>query len=120
MINNPKDSGSHPQYGDTIRLLRAKKGLTREELAQALEVSPEAIDHYENNTWRPGTPTLVRLSEALGVTIPELTGGCSLLYDECGHMLIVRHVGGNQIKVVGTVREEDLHRSAAREGKENG
>lgn len=92
--------------GDTLRLLRLEKRMTTEELADTIDVSPETIDYYENNVWLPGGTMSAKLANALGVSVPELLNGRSILYDEEGKMFIVQHMGGNQIKVIGTVRKD--------------
>lgn len=109
MIQKHKEENQEAnQLGDTLRLFRTKAGMTQEQLAEAVGVSPGAIGHYEDNTWRPGTSILARLAEILGVTFPELINGCSILYDENGKMLLVRHIGHNQIKVIGSVTEQSI------------
>lgn len=92
--------------GDTIRMFRLERELTLEELGEAIGVSTTAVEYYESNTWRPGTEVMLRLAQFFAVSITELIEGSSILYTEAGEMLIVRHLGGNQIKVVGRVKEE--------------
>lgn len=102
MVNNKGQL--YPELGATIRLLRLERSLTQAELAQAVGVSPVAIVHYEDNSWRPGTAVLTRIADTLQVSIPELTGGCRLLCDGDGTTVIVRQMAGNRIKVVGTCK----------------
>lgn len=97
MIKKSTEDG----LGDNIRILRIQKGLTCEQLAEAVAVSAEAIGHYEDNTWRPGGRVFQRLAAALDVTPECLVNGCSIMYDEDGTVLLVRNIGSNQIKVVG-------------------
>ena len=92
--------------GDTIRMFRLGRELTPEQLGEAIGISTQAIEYYESNTWRPGTEVMLRLAQALQVSITELIEGSSILYTEAGEMLIVRHSGSNQIKVIGRVKEE--------------
>lgn len=94
--------------GDTIRILRLERGVSPAELADAIDVSKEAIEFYETNTWQPGMPTIVKLAKYFGVTVDEIIGGCSLLYDnDSREYLVVKNMGGNQIKVIGRVRYEN-------------
>jgi len=88
--------------GVTIQLLRTAKNVTIEQLAEAIEVSPLAIEKYETNIWQPGKPTMIRLSEYFGVTLQELSEGYSLLVDDdTQDILIVRNMGENRIRAIG-------------------
>lgn len=58
--------------GKQIALLRKSKGITQEELAQRLSVSPQAVSKWENGHTMPEVSILVELSEILGVTIDEI------------------------------------------------
>lgn len=95
--------------GDTIKMFRLERELTPEQLGEEIGISTMAIEYYESNTWRPGTEIMLRLAQAFGVSLTELIEGSSILYTETGEMLIVRHMGGNQIKVIGRVKEELQH-----------
>lgn len=89
--------------GDTLQLLRRQKGISQQALAEAVGVSLQAIEAYEQDRWRPGTPTLQRLAQALGVGMEQIIKGCELLYTEEGEILLVCHSGAHSIKVVGRV-----------------
>lgn len=58
--------------GKQIALLRKSRGITQEELAQKLSVSPQAISKWENGHTMPEVSILVELSKILGVTIDEI------------------------------------------------
>jgi transcriptional regulator with XRE-family HTH domain len=91
--------------GETIRLLRVTQGMTPEQLAGAVGVADESIRRYEENSWHPGTEVMSRLAKVLGVSVMELVTGYSILLDEADNMLMVRHMGGNVIRVIGQVTE---------------
>ncbi len=97
--------------GDTIRILRLERGVSPEELGDAIGVGKEAIEFYEANKWQPGMPTIAKLAKFFGVTVDGIVKGCSLVYDSDKHeFLVVKNMGGNQIKVIGKVRDEN-HKS---------
>ena len=58
--------------GKQIAILRKSRGITQEELAQRLSVSPQAVSKWENGHTMPEVSILVELSEILGVTIDEI------------------------------------------------
>lgn len=60
--------------GDRIRYFRMKKDMTQQELADKLGVNQCSISEYENNRAELTLPKLVRLAEALEVTIYDLIG----------------------------------------------
>jgi transcriptional regulator with XRE-family HTH domain len=91
--------------GDKIRELRLQRGITPEQLAEEIGVSSMAIEFYEANSWRPGLPVIEKLAAFFGVSLPEMIGSCSLLYDDITHeTLIVRDVGSHKVEVVGVVK----------------
>ena len=55
--------------GERIAFLRKQKGLTQEDLAEKLGVSPQAISKWENGHTMPETPMLPRLSRLLDSSI---------------------------------------------------
>lgn len=55
--------------GKQIALLRKSKGLTQEEVAERLNISPQAVSKWENGRAMPELSVLVELSELLDSTI---------------------------------------------------
>lgn len=62
------------ELGARIRTLRKERGLSQEALAQALEVSRQAVTKWEDGSSLPSTANLFALSGFLGVPLAELTG----------------------------------------------
>jgi len=58
--------------GKTIRALRLRRDLTQERLAEALNVTAQAVSKWENELSWPDVALLPELSAALGVTLDEL------------------------------------------------
>lgn len=61
--------------GKRIAILRREKELKQDELAEMLNVSPQAISKWENNQTCPDISLLPRLAEIFGVTVDELLTG---------------------------------------------
>ena len=61
--------------GKRIGLLRKEKGLTQEELASHMGVSPQAVSKWENDQTCPDISALPRLARLLGVSVDELLEG---------------------------------------------
>ena len=57
-----------------IRALRKERGLSQEALAQALEVSRQAVTKWEDGSSLPSTANLFALSGFFGVPLAELIG----------------------------------------------
>ena len=61
--------------GKRIALLRKEKGLTQEELAKHMDVSPQAVSKWENDQTCPDISALPKLARLFGVTVDELLEG---------------------------------------------
>ena len=61
--------------GKRIGLLRRQKGLTQEELANHMGVSPQAVSKWENDQTCPDISALPKLAQLFGVTVDELLSG---------------------------------------------
>ena len=61
--------------GKRIALLRKEKGMTQEDLANAMGVSPQAVSKWEYDQTCPDISALPKLSKLLGVTVDELLEG---------------------------------------------
>ena len=64
--------------GKRISDLRKQKGMTQEQLAQLVGVTPQAVSKWENDLSCPDISILPQLAEALGVTTDELLGRAPL------------------------------------------
>lgn len=73
--NTKGDSHMELTLGKRIAMLRRQKELRQEDLAQMLEVSPQAVSKWENDQTCPDISLLPRLAEILGVTVDELLSG---------------------------------------------
>ena len=62
--------------------LRKKKGITQEQLAVGLNISPQAVSKWETNTSQPDTQTLPLIADYFGVSIDYLFYGEDISYDE--------------------------------------
>ena len=58
--------------GESIRYHRKRLGLTQAQLAQRLDVTPQAVSKWENDTGLPDISMAVPLARALGTTTDEL------------------------------------------------
>ncbi len=67
------------EFNKKIQELRKQKGLTQEELAEALYVSRTAISKWESGRGYPNIDSLKTISKFFGVTIDELLSGDELL-----------------------------------------
>ena len=61
--------------GKRIALLRKEKGLTQEELATHMGVTPQAVSKWENDQTCPDISALPRLARLLGVSVDKLLEG---------------------------------------------
>lgn len=58
--------------GDTLKRLRLRAGLTQEQVAERLGVTPPAVNKWENNRTMPDITLLAPLARLLGATTDEL------------------------------------------------
>ena len=67
------------EFHEKLQELRKRKGLTQEELAEALYVSRTAISKWESGRGYPGIESLKHISTYFGVSIDALLSGDQLL-----------------------------------------
>ena len=67
------------EFNEKLQELRKQRGLTQEELAQALYVSRTAISKWESGRGYPNIESLKAIAKFFGVTIDELLSGDELL-----------------------------------------
>ena len=57
---------------NTIKIHRAIKDITQEELANLIDVSRQTINSIENNRYVPSTVLALKLSKVFGISVNEL------------------------------------------------
>ena len=57
---------------NTLKVQRARKDLTQEELAELVQVTRKTINTVENGIYIPSTYLALKLARVLGVTVEEL------------------------------------------------
>ncbi|WP_458407704.1 helix-turn-helix domain-containing protein [Anaerotignum sp.] len=62
------------EFAKNLRKFRKQKGYSQEKLAKALNYGYTAIANYESGRNEPSLDDLIRLAEALDVTLDELIG----------------------------------------------
>ncbi len=67
------------EWNEKLQALRKQKGLTQEELAQALYVSRTAVSKWESGRGYPNIDSLKAIAAFFGITIDELLSGDQLL-----------------------------------------
>ena len=67
------------EFNEKLQELRKQKGLTQEELAEAIFVSRTAISKWESSRGYPNIDSLKALAKFFGITIDELLSGDELL-----------------------------------------
>ena len=72
-----KGAGNMDTIGKRIQKYRKEKGLTQEELAGIMEVSPQAVSKWETDASCPDMGLVPKLCRTLGMTSDELI---------CGHI----------------------------------
>ena len=60
------------KLNNTLKVQRAKKDLTQEQLADLVGVTRKTINTVENKKYIPSTYLALKLSQALNVTVEEL------------------------------------------------
>ena len=62
------------EFQENLALLRRARGLSQQDLAEALEVSRQAVSRWEVGASTPSTENLLALSKLFGVSVDELIG----------------------------------------------
>ena len=80
--------------GNNIKTYRKNKGFTQEELADLLNVTPQAVSKWESENGLPDTSMLIPLAQVLGVSTDALLGYDSLSENEEIIARVKETVGG--------------------------
>ncbi|ANM31314.1 hypothetical protein ABI59_19655 [Acidobacteria bacterium Mor1] len=60
-------------YGRAIRVIRAARGLSQQELARKARINPSYLSLIESNKRQPSTAKVKKIADALGVPLHLLT-----------------------------------------------
>lgn len=63
------------KIGDKIKQLRQEKKISQKDMSKILGLNASTYSNYENNHREPGSDIIVKIAEALDVTIPYLLYG---------------------------------------------
>jgi DNA-binding XRE family transcriptional regulator len=76
-VRKPESCPHRKRLGKNVASLRTRQGLTQEELAEKIGVSPRYMQSVEAGEYFPSLPTLARLCAALRCDWNELFSGCA-------------------------------------------
>ena len=74
--------------GRKIRSLREQAGLTQEDVAEAMDVSRQAVSKWEANLSRPSAENLIRLARLFKVELTEIIGAPEEIETEGGNGIL--------------------------------
>lgn len=60
------------EYGARIKAARLEKGLTQQDLAKIVEVTPESISYYETGKKRPSFEKIRTMCRVLNISMETL------------------------------------------------
>ncbi|MCL2076788.1 MAG: helix-turn-helix domain-containing protein [Oscillospiraceae bacterium] len=87
------------KFNEKLQKLRKEKGLSQENLAEALDVSRQAISKWESGQSYPETDKLIALSDMFGITLDNLVkdGEIRSVESDSGNSekTIILHMRGN-------------------------
>jgi DNA-binding XRE family transcriptional regulator len=69
---NMKEADLKKKIGDNLRVLRAKSRISQEVLAEKAGMSPKYITQIENKKANPSIWVMLKLAEALDVTVNDI------------------------------------------------
>ena len=72
-----------------LRKLRLTRGVSQQQLAQAIGTTQQSINKYENHSTEPDIHTLIQLADYFGTTVDDLIGHYARPHDEEPEELIL-------------------------------
>lgn len=61
-----------------LKLLRNKKGISQQQLADVIGISQQSINKYENHNVEPDISTLIALADFFGTSVDYLIGNTNI------------------------------------------
>ena len=65
-----------------LKLLRTKNGLSQQALADALEISQQSINRYENHKVEPDIDMLIKMADFFGTSVDFLIGRENIIHSQ--------------------------------------
>lgn len=99
-------------FSSILKELREKRNYTQDELGKLLNLSKNAISHYENDTNRPSFETLEKLADIFDVSVDYLLGRTS---NNVPYTMLTKKIGNTNMTVdefVSKLLALDNHHSA--------
>lgn len=59
-------------FADNLKILRTEKDKSQQEMADYLQISRQAYNHYETGKRQPDYETLLKLGEYFNITVDDL------------------------------------------------
>lgn len=59
-----------------LKTLRKQKGVSQQKLAEAIGVSQQSINRYENHNIEPDISTLIKIADYFNISMDALVGRC--------------------------------------------
>lgn len=102
-------------FGSTIRKLRKQHSLTQDQLANYLNVTPQAVSRWETNAAMPDISLLVPLANIFGVSTDvllevDVQKNAEHIEDFCTHYIMFREPYGRDMKEKLAVYREEVRR----------
>ena len=74
MQRGRKAEADAPMFGKRLAELRKERGMTQQELADALGITRDLVGHYERRSNNPNLDFVLKVAELFGTGIDELLG----------------------------------------------
>lgn len=93
-----------------LKRLRKETGVSQQELADAVGVSQQSVNKYENHSIEPDIETIIRIADYLHVSVDELIGhtrerGEALCADELRLIADYRNLSARQRRALRELLE---------------
>lgn len=106
-----RDNGEIRNYmiGHRLRVARSQKGMTQDQLAREVGISPISISFYEENSWRPGAIIISRIAKVLDIPLGDIIGyDCQTVIDDNGDMLYLKKTGNGRYTILAKCERHTL------------
>ena len=119
---DPDSNSRHPflaSLGERVRMLRARRGMTRRAVAQAAQVSERHLANLEAGSGNASVLILLQVAQALNCSIVELLGDVTTSSPE---WLLIRELlgGRNEAQLQRVLARKELEQLVVELGPQQG